>query len=434
MFIDIAIENYRSIKDVQTFSLKGCASRLKKRNTFEPIKDYNNLKLLKSAVLYGGNSSGKSNLIRAFWTLRNFVIDSLKLKAGDLIPDNFYDPYLLDDCSKNRPTKISINFIARNGRRHRYIIQFNKFEVIYEYLGVYETSRISRIYERKNANELVEFGKAMVNKKEDNRVCKNNLFLSKFGSIPNGQLRDLYVYFKEMEVWNIASIQSMDELYNKVQQAFNIPGNYELRRKLSALIHMADNRITEIQVAERPDEYFENLPETYKGQLKKALKFETFGFHEFFVDSKERKFVKFTFKDQESQGIRCLFAIGGLVINIFERNVPVLVVLDDFGKSLHPHLIKFILDLFHNPIVNKNNAQLIFATHETTLLDIDGFRKDQIWFSEKDKFGVTKLFSVNDLNNLKKASAVASFDNCYTAEKFAVLPNGKKNEFISEYE
>lgn len=109
MFIDIAIENYRSIKDVQTFSLKGCASRLKKRNTFEPIKDYNNLKLLKSAVLYGGNSSGKSNLIRAFWTLRNFVIDSLKLKAGDLIPDNFYDPYLLDDCSKNRPTKISIN-------------------------------------------------------------------------------------------------------------------------------------------------------------------------------------------------------------------------------------------------------------------------------------------------------------------------------------
>jgi len=434
MFIDISIKNYRSIKDAQNFSLEAGSSKLKLGNTFLPIKDYSKLRLLKSAVIYGANGSGKSNLIRLIWTLRNFIIDSTELKAGDLIPNKFYDPFLLDDSSKNLPAEISINFIPKNGKRHRYIIKYNKAEIIYEYLGIYETNWISKIYERKDANEFVEFGEAMENKKEDKRISKNNLFLSKFGSIPNDQLRDIYLYFKDVEVWNIPSVHHINELYNSIQQAFNLPGNAELRRKLSKLISIADTKITEVLVSERPYKDFKDLPDTFKEHLIKGFKYETFGIHKIFIGGKEKGVEKFSFNDQESQGTRAMFAIGGLILNAFENDEPVLVILDEFDNSLHPDLAKFLVDLFHNSKVNKNNSQLIFATHETTLLDKRIFRKDQIWFGEKNKYGMTNLFSVNDFKDLKNIRSDIPFDKWYKTGKFGAVPNIKKFEFIAEYE
>ena len=104
MLIDITFKNYRSIKDEQVFSLEASSLKLKPGNTLAPLFDYKNLKLLKSAVIYGANASGKSNLIRLMWTLRNFILNSSELKAGDPIPNKYYDPFLLDVTSQNEPT------------------------------------------------------------------------------------------------------------------------------------------------------------------------------------------------------------------------------------------------------------------------------------------------------------------------------------------
>jgi AAA15 family ATPase/GTPase len=211
MLIDISFKNYRSIKDEQVFSLEAGSLKLKSENTFAPIPDNENLKLLKSAVVYGANASGKTNLIKLIWTLRNIILNSLDLKAGDPMPQYYYyDPFVLDFISKNEPTEITVNFIPKNKKRYRYIIKYNKTGILYEYLGVFETNWISKIYERKDGNEFVEFGDAMQNKKEDKRVANNNLFLSKFGTIPNDQLRDIYLYFKESET------DRMDEAFKEL--------------------------------------------------------------------------------------------------------------------------------------------------------------------------------------------------------------------------
>jgi AAA15 family ATPase/GTPase len=297
MLIDIKFKNYRSIKEEQIFSLEASSLKLKSVNTFTPLKNNKNLNLLKSAVIYGANASGKSNLIRLIWTLRNFVLNSLELKAGDPIPNRFFDPFLLDITSQNEATEISINFIPKSKKRHRYTVKYNRSEILYEYLGVYETNWISKIFERKDANEFVEFGDAMKNKKEDKRVTKNTLFLSKFGGIPNDQLRNIYLYFKEIEVWNIPSVHHINELYNSIQKNLNNPEKQELRKKLSKLISIADTKITEIQVSERPDKDFESLPENIRERVMKDLKFETFGVHKVFNSGSESGIQMLSFND-----------------------------------------------------------------------------------------------------------------------------------------
>lgn len=435
MLIDVKFKNYRSIKEEQNFSLEATSLKLKSGNTFTPLSDYKNLKLLKSAVIYGANASGKSNLIRLMWTLRNFILNSSELKAGDPISKRFYDPFLLDATSQNESTEITINFIPKSKKRHRYIIKYNQTEILYEYLGVYETNWISKIFERKDANEFVEFGDAMENKKEDKRVTKNTLFLSKFGGIPNDQLRNIYLYFKEIEVWNIPALHHINQLYDKVQGSFNNSESKELSKKLSKLISVADTKINAVAVKERPDTDFDKFPDEVKSELKRKLKYETFGIHKIY--NEEGKHIgtrELSFNDQESQGTKTMFAIGGLMLEAFEKEEPVLIFLDEFDNSLHPDLAKFLVELFHNPKVNKNNSQLVFATHETTLLDKKVFRKDQIWFGDKNKYGITELYSVKDFNDLKNVRSDIPFDKWYRTGKFGAVPNIKKFEFIAEYE
>ena len=129
-----------------------------------------------------------------------------------------------------------------------------------------------------------------------------------------------------------------------------------------------------------------------------------------------------------------MFAIGGLMLEAFENQEPTLIFLDEFDNSLHPDLSKFLVELFHNPKVNKNNSQLVFTTHETTLLDKKVFRKDQIWFGDKSKFGATELYSIKDFKELKNVRSDIPFDKWYRTGKFGAVPNIKKFEFIAEYE
>lgn len=434
MLIDITFKNYRSIKEEQTFSLEAESLKLKPANKFSPIKEHKALKLVKSSVVYGSNASGKSNLIRLMWTLRSFILNSAEHKAGDPIPSQYYDPFLLDIDSKNNPVEIAINFIPQNNKRYRYILKFNKTEVIYEYLGVYETNWISRIFERKESNEFVEFGDSMKNKKEDKRIAKNSLYLSKFGAVPNDQLRDIYLYFKNIEIWNIPSVHHIESLYRKIQRNFNNPERKEFKRKLSKLISVADTKITEVQVNERPDKDFESLPENIRKVVIDDFKYETFGVHKVYDSEKEAGVELLSFNDQESQGTKTMFAIGGLILEAFESEHPILIFLDEFNNSLHPDLAKFLIELFHNTKVNKNNSQLVFATHETTLLDKNIFRKDQIWFGEKNKYGVTEIYSVKDFKDLKNVRSDIPFDKWYRTGKFGAVPNIRKFEFIAEYE
>jgi AAA15 family ATPase/GTPase len=235
-------------------------------------------------------------------------------------------------------------------------------------------------------------------------------------------------------VWNIPSFQHIGKLYDKIQERFNDPENQDLRNKISKLISVADTKITEVHVSERPDKDFESLPIEIRANVIKQLKYETFGIHKTYHSGEETGTQMLSFNDQESQGTRAMFAIGGLILGAFEKEEPTVIFLDELDNSLHPELAKFLIELFHNPKVNKNNSQLVFATHETTLLDKKTFRKDQIWFGKKNKYGITEFYSVKDFKDLKTVRSDIPFDKWYRTGKFGATPNIKKFEFIAEYE
>ncbi|NEP43038.1 MAG: ATP-binding protein, partial [Okeania sp. SIO2H7] len=135
--------------------------------------------------------------------------------------------------------------------------------------------------------------------------------------------------------------------------------------------------------------------------------------------------TQFNFLEQESVGTQILYALGGLILLVLE--IGYVIIVDELDNSLHPKLCKFLIKLFHNPVSNPKNAQIIFATHETTLLDRELFRKDQIWFTEKDKYGATELFSAQDFEGVKDD---VPFDEWYLQGKFGGEPNIKEIEFI----
>jgi AAA15 family ATPase/GTPase len=435
MIVNFSFKNYRSVKEEQVFSMEATSSKLKENNILYPIKYNKHLRLLKTAVLYGANASGKSNLIRFIFTMRNFILNSIDLKTGDsILEKEYYDPYLLDGKSKNQPTEFSIDFISPTQKKHRYIVKFNKSEVIYEYLGVYETSWISKIFERKESNEFVEFGEGMQDKKEDKKVPKNHLYLSKIGNSTNEQFQEIYLYFKLMEVWNAVPTSFKDILFRRTETIFNNIEQKNLIRKINKLIGIADTKISRVEVSEKDNDGFAALPDDIRDSMIKKYKYETFGVHPIFENGEQIGEEKFSFNTQESQGTRMMFAIGGLILEAFERPYPTVIFLDEFDNSLHPDLAKFLIELFHNPKVNLNNSQLIFATHETTLLDNKIFRKDQIWFGEKNKFGETEFFSIKDFKDLNNVRSDIPFDKWYRTGKFGALPNIRKLEFVAEYE
>ena len=125
--------------------------------------------------------------------------------------------------------------------------------------------------------------------------------------------------------------------------------------------------------------------------------------------------VFFHFSD-ESDGTQKLFAFSGPWLDVLEKGRILFV--DELDTSLHPLLVRFLIENFHNEKTNKNNAQLVFTTHDTSILDTDLFRRDQIWFVEKDRENATKLYPLSDFSP-RKGEAIEKW---YLKGRYGALP------------
>lgn len=119
---------------------------------------------------------------------------------------------------------------------------------------------------------------------------------------------------------------------------------------------------------------------------------------------------------EESGGTQVLFRTGGAWLNVL-KNGEVLLV-DEIDTSLHPLLVRFLIDRFHSPTYNRQNAQLVFTTHNTSILTKEMFRRDQIWFVEKSSDGSSKLYPLSDFSPRKEED----FQRCYMRGRYGALP------------
>ncbi|MGB4576360.1 MAG: ATP-binding protein, partial [Paludibacter sp.] len=399
MLWQFTVKNYKTFKDKATLSL--IASNYDKK-TLEAENIYSdevfNKRILKSAVVYGANASGKSTLVNAIAFMRLFVLRSAGRQQGDSIE---VDPFRLNVTTENEPSEFEVIF-SFDHVLYRYGLEATQQEVISEWLYYKPKTKEVELFYRDG--DQIDFHESLFSKGKmvatQGLVRKNALLVSVAAQFNEEQAIAVINWFRNLRV-----ISNVREYFS---QRFNInrtktPAD---KQKIITLLKDADFGIQDIEVELMNED---NIPSHYPLSLKNKLIAEIkegnmervndilFSHRKYGRDNEFVHNVPFSLDKDESSGTQKYFNLLGPILDVLE-NGQVLVV-DELDAQLHPNLLCRIISLFHSTEMNHNNAQLIFNSHDTNLLDSGLFRRDQIWFTDKDKYGAAKLYSLADFSS-----------------------------------
>jgi len=394
MLIEFSVTNYRSFLPPQSLTLTANTStELQEENSF--ISPVSNLpRLLRSAVVYGPNAAGKSNLIHAIAFMKKFVLSSAKeSQEGEKIDAT---PFLFNRKGSRNPSEFEVLFI-QDDIRYQYGFAVNSERVTGEWLFAYPESRAQKWFERnydpETRKDIWYFGPKFTGLRKvwQEATRSNALFLSTAIQLNNEQLKPVFNWFdRKLRVItrgeNISPGFSADECEKE-----------EKKPKILKFVNAADPSIADISLEKKdfsmddlPPDLPQNIKETVAKDFKGKKLTRVFFMHPS-SDNGEDMPLEF---NEESAGTRKLFALAGLWLNVLDNGLVLFV--DELDTSLHPLLVRFLLTLLHNPEANRHNAQLIFTTHDTTVLDQTLMRRDQVWFVEKDNENATDLYPLSD--------------------------------------
>lgn len=425
MLVEFTVNNFKSIKDTIKFSM--LASSKDEGNCFKKRK-YN---LLRSAILYGANASGKSNFLRAMAFMSKFVLNKYKvIQSTDKLP---HEPFRLSTETEKASSSFEIVCFVEN-IKYRYGFEIDNELVYSEWLYSDEKGKEAKLFYRDieekeyiNPNKFVEGYRFFDKKDEKINISPNQLFLWKCDNEKDGVIsKSILNWFNQFNI-----IDGMDHT-GYINFTMKKMENEEFKDKIIELVKTADIGIDDIKVEEEdvPLEVIEKLqlPEFLKDEMVKEGGFKSITLNtlhqKFDSDGNAVDNVIFELEKEESKGTRKFFAMSAPILDTL-KNGKVLII-DELDASLHPVLTQHLIKLFHDENVNKNNAQLIFATHDTNLLKKTIFRRDQIWLSEKNKYGSTDLYSLSQFKNVRKNE---DFEKQYIHGKYGAIPYLGKFEF-----
>lgn len=392
MLIEFTIGNYLSFKDKKTLSLEATAIKDNPDNVV--IKG--SYKLLKSAVLYGANSSGKSNLIKAFDTMISIVKNSAMLNSSEELD---IVPFLLSEETENKPSYFEVLFLIEN-IRYRYGFEADKKSVYSEWLfestGGKENNLFIREKDTIEISKKFEEGKGLESKTRDNA-----LFLSVVDQFNGSKSNKIISWFNDHQLSSgleheknrkITTFLLNDKKFGTIVTDFLNPFNLGFKKIVSENISK------------------ENKNHVYTTHNKYNKLGEVIG-------EKEFRLI-----EQESSGTNKLFDMTGELL--LGLKLGGLIIIDELDAKLHPLLTTSIIKLFNSPEHNKLNAQLIFATHDTNLLSSGSFRRDQIYFTEKNYYEATDLYSLVEYREAdgKKVRNDRSYEKDYIAGRYGAIP------------
>lgn len=424
MLLEFSVRNFRSIKDQQVFSMVATGERSLAVNKIT-LEKYRKINSLNSAVLFGANGSGKSNLIRAFDMMKYLAFFSDRNGPKDRIHP--YMPYKLGGGILDRePTEMELEFLDNRGVRYLYSFSFNADEFLRESLYYYPRVKETKIFERIKGKEI-DFGELKGPKKKiEGLLEKNQLFLTKAAKSQNQEIKHVYNTIAE----NFEVINSEDHLYKGVDTLKFIDKSESNKEIIKALLKAADISIEDIiirriNIDESKLGFLADAPKEIKAAYIESASLEVKFKHTVYNEAGERTgFVEFGLED-ESDGTRKLFNLSANIIQALEKGRTLFI--DEINYGLHPVLGLFIVDLFHNKEINKNNAQLVFTTHDVNFLDRRKFRRDQIWFIEKNKKGESSIYSMSEFDEDKRLQRKSvSLKNWYLSGRFGAIPQMKE--------
>ncbi len=412
MLIEFSVTNFRSIRETQTLSLAASAAikELQEQNSF--LTDLAALpRMLRSAVIYGPNAAGKSSFILAMAFMKDRVINSAKeSQQGEKIDTK---PFLFDRASQSQPSEFEVLFVA-DGVRYQYGFAVTRERVTHEWLLAYPEGRAQRWFERQYDTSIRQenwyFGTHLKGRRQiwQEATRNNALFLSTAIQLNSEQLQPVFNWFANM--LQMVGPEGLDPGFT-----MSICATESSKQKVTRFLAAADLSIADIKLEKRKSSADE-LPEDTPDKIKKLL------------DGKDIMKIKFLHTvnntedtieldmNEESEGTARLFAFAGPWLDVLENGAILLV--DELDNSLHPIIVRFLVGLFHNSETNQRNAQLIMATHDTSLLDKELFRRDQIWFMERDRSHATRLYPLSGFSP-RKGEAL---EKNYLHGRYGALP------------
>jgi len=453
MLIEFSVSNYLSIKEAITFSMVASNAVKELENPTEGVNnifwDKNNKnKYLKSAVVYGANGSGKSNLLSAIGFFRKFILSSSNDRQAD---DEIRTiPFLLSTETENTPSSFEMVFVI-DTIRFRYGFEATKKTITSEWLFGFDTensNKESSYFTRENQEIKVSNKNFKEGKGLENKTRPNALFLSTVAQL-NGEVSNKIQNWLKTNInvisgledattgYTIGRFQDQKEFRKKIINFFKLInlGIEDIKIEETAL----DN-LSKISPKKREDEKIAGLIQELQKELKERLK-KGGDAKEITINTFHKKFneanklidtIAIDF-ELESKGTQKLFSLLGPWFDTLEKGK--ILIVDELDSRLHTKLTAELLKIFQSSI-NTKNAQLIFASHDTNLLRNDLFRRDQIWFTEKGKTGSTDLYSLVEykINQATSVRNDASFEKDYLIGKYGAIPYfGNISKFLNDF-
>lgn len=422
MIIQFSTGNFKTFKDRVTLNLVASNYDKETRETENVIfNDKYKLRNLKSAVIYGANASGKSKFIEALMFMRRFAINSSKdSQTGDEIE---IEPFKLNTESIKSPSEFEVVFLY-DKIQYRYGFEVDKQKVVAEWLYQKPKTKEIELFYRDEQDFDIHprnFKKGSIAVKEG-LVRDNALLLSLAAQLNDELAINVINWFK--------SLRTISGLREEGYQGYTMSRTKEPKTKLRILelLKAADLGIQDIKLELLDiDKLPKDLPKEIRDRIIKESKEENSEIvsdvlttHKQFDSNKKHiDDINFSMDVDESSGTRKFFALTGPIIDVLENGY--ILVIDELDSKLHPNLVCKLVSLFNSKELNPKNAQLIFNTHDTNLLGSGLFRRDQIWFTEKDKFGSAKLYSLSDFktDSVRKNEA---FEENYIRGKYGSVP------------
>jgi len=420
MLVQFSVRNYKIFKDeakLTLFASNSDTTTRESENVFEVPKF--GLRLLKSAVMYGANASGKTKLVNAAKFMKEFMLKSSKeSQEGEPIKT---EPYRLSTATENQPSMFELVFIQNNDM-FRYGFEATKEKVLSEWLYYRPNTKEIEVFFREGQEFTIHsthFKKGKLLKNE-NIVRSNALMLSVAAQFNDELAGRVFQWLRNFHI--LSGLHEDEYMGYSMLMADNEVGK---KKALEWLKHAGigvDNiRPQTINVNELPTEIQGRVLDMVKKNEETRLFSDLVTVHaKYDASFSQVGNEEFALLEEESSGTQKFFALNAPIIHAIDQGDVLFI--DELDSKIHPNLVCKIIEVFNSKKTNPKNAQLIFNTHDTNLLSSNLFRRDQIWFAEKDRYGAATIYPLSSFKTNEGARKGDKYEENYISGRYGGVP------------
>lgn len=410
MLLEFRVRNFRSIRDEQVLSLVASTDTELAETHLAETGLKASPAVVRSVVVYGPNASGKSTLLLALNYMRAVVAES----ATVIQPGQVFNvqPFKLDEAFAKEPTSFELTFMLEDVR-YQYAFSMTPQRIVSESLLVYRTAKPTQWFSRQLADDGetydYEFSTYLTGSRKlwQDSTRPNALFLSTAAQLNSALLGPVFRSIVSSIVYLPAGTM-LNHDFTTAMLATD-EGRTAVREFMSA----ADISIADVQAVARKG--FREQVVFHAGGVAHAGREEGEFLVPIFQHATAKGAAKFELQE-ESDGTQRLYGLVAPVLDVLKDGRT--LVVDELDDSLHTLLVRRLITMFHDPSINRHKAQLIFSTHDTSLLDHTLFRRDQIWFTEKDEDQATRLYPLTDFSPRKHEA----WERGYLTGRYGAVP------------